>query len=124
MIRRTYHKPDVHCAAEGCTVIVGRGKMFCKDHYFALPKGLRDDLWTAWRAAMDARRECRPRLEQSETNADYQRAYQACRDYLRDAPTTDAASMSAIAYDARDFADAQISGGAPKTFHYVEGRRL
>lgn len=99
MIRRTYHKPDVLCCAEGCTVPIGRGKLFCKGHYFSLPKPLRDALWDAWRAAMAARKAMQPRVAQAALNADYQAAYQACRDHLRAVPVTSAEAMTTIAAD-------------------------
>jgi hypothetical protein len=124
MIRRTFYKPDVHCAASGCCMIVGKGQMFCKDHYFALPKALRNDLWTAWRAAMNARRGSTSVEDQLRINREYQAAYQACTEYLRTAPRTPAAAMATVAYDAREYASKELSGGQPTEFRYVEGRML
>lgn len=113
MIRRTYFKPDVVCSADGCDVPIGKGKLFCKGHYFSLPKAVRDKLWCVWRKAMEARRLMRPRLEQNALNAEYQAVFQECCDHLRGArPTTaDAMSTSAIA----------ASG---QSVTYIEGRML
>lgn len=113
MIRRTFHKHDVLCAAEGCDVPVGRGQMFCKGHYFSLPQELRDGLWAAWRAAMAARRGTTTINEQARINREYQEAYQACREHLRATPTTPAASMSTVAI---------TSSG--EQVRFVAGRRL
>ncbi|MGE4321747.1 MAG: hypothetical protein AB7E60_01805 [Sphingobium sp.] len=112
MIRRSYHKQDVHCAAEGCDMIVGRGQMFCRGHYFSLPKGLRDALWSAWRAAMNARRGETSTIEQGRINRAYQQAFQHCCEHLRRVPATSAEAMTTIAY----------ADGAPVA--YAEGRRL
>lgn len=120
MIRRTFYKPDVLCSAEGCTVPIGPGKLFCKGHYFSLPKALMD----AWRTAMDARKNMLPRVEQSRLNALYQVAFQNCCEHLRTARPTTADAMTTVAYDARDYADKVISGGAPTEFRYVDGRML
>lgn len=113
MIRRTFYKPDVLCSAEGCDVPIGKGKLFCKGHYFSLPKALRFALLDAWRAAMDARKAMRPRVEQSQLNAAYQVAFQNCCERLRTTPTTPAEAMTTVAIAA---------GGQAVT--YVEGRRL
>lgn len=113
MIRRTFTKPDVCCAAQGCSMIVGKGQMFCKDHYFALPKPLRDDLWSAWRAAMNARRGGTSLDDQLRINREYQAAYQACTEYLRAVPRTPASAMSTTAIDAHG-----------REISYVEGRML
>ncbi len=123
MMRRTFSKLDVHCAAEGCDVRIGKGKLFCKGHYFSLPKALRDRLWSAWRAAMSAYARA-PRLEQDRLNREYQQAYQDCREHLRTVRPTSAEAMTTTAYDARDFASPHIEGGAPKEFRYVAGRML
>ncbi|NML88380.1 hypothetical protein HHL26_04780 [Sphingobium sp. TB-6] len=113
MIRRTFHKHDVLCAAEGCDVPVGRGHMFCKGHYFSLPQELRDQLWAAWRAAMAARRGTTTIAEQARINRECRQAFQNCRDYLRSAPTTSAAAMATVAIAA--------SG---EQVRFVNGRRL
>ncbi|SCW61452.1 hypothetical protein SAMN02927924_01666 [Sphingobium faniae] len=110
MSARTYH---VHCAAEGCTSRIGKGQLFCKDHYFALPRALRDDLWAAWRRAMEVYRVNMTRDEQELRNRAYQDAFRACVEHLRSAPRTDAAAMSTVAIAAT---------GEPVRF--VEGRRL
>lgn len=93
MIRRSYH---VHCAAEGCSKRLNAGQLFCKDHYFSLPKALKDRLWATWRVAMNARRGTTPHSEQLAANRHYQSAFQDCCEYLRTAPKTPAASVSAI----------------------------
>lgn len=113
MIRRTFYKPDVLCSAEGCTVPLEPGKLFCLSHYRSLPKGLRDALRDAWRAAMNARRDRKPRIEQNALGAVYQVAFQACCEHLRNAPTTSAEAVSTVAIAA---------SGQPVT--YVEGRML
>ena len=55
MIRRSFYKHDVHCAADGCDVPVGRGRIYCRGHYYSLTDALRSRLWAAWRKAMGAR---------------------------------------------------------------------
>lgn len=112
MIRRTFYKPDAHCAASGCDMVIGKGQMFCKDHYYALPKPLRDDLWRTWRAAMNARRGATNVQDQLRINREYQAAYQACTEFLRNVPRTDAVVASAFAIAADGTAVA------------YEGRRL
>ncbi|MFY9350339.1 MAG: hypothetical protein WBL20_03025 [Sphingobium sp.] len=97
MIRRTFYKADVLCSAEGCDVPVGKGQLFCKGHYFSLPRALRDALWGAWRAAMNARRDCKPRVEQAAANAAYQVAFQNCCEHLRTARATTAEAMTTVA---------------------------
>lgn len=110
MIRRHYH---VHCASEGCSTRLNAGQLFCKDHYHSLPKALKDRLWAAWRAAMNARRGTTPQAEQLAANRAYQRAYQDCCEYLRSAPRTPAASMSAIGIAANG-----------EQVRFTDGRRL
>lgn len=127
MIRRSFRKHVPTCAAEGCSVIVGQGKIFCPDHYYSLPPELRKALWKAWGAAMDARKGRTLLEDQMRINREYQAAYQACWNYLLRAPRTPQQSMStvAIAADgARDYAAKRITGGAPNEFRYVYGRRL
>ena len=110
MIRRTYH---VHCAVAGCSTRLNAGQLFCKSHYFSLPKALKDDLWSSWRAAMHARRGTTPQAEQLTANREYQRAYQECCEYLRSAPKTSAAAITTVAIAADG---EQVS--------FVDGRRL
>lgn len=38
------------CPVPRCPTTIGRGKAFCKPHWFALPKPLRDQIWAAYRA--------------------------------------------------------------------------
>lgn len=113
MIRRTFYKPDVMCSADGCDVPIGKGKLFCKSHYFSLPKALRIALMDAWRAAMDARRDMLPRVEQGPLNAAYQAAFQNCCEHLRSTRPTSAEAMTTVA---------MATGG--QTVTYVEGRQL
>lgn len=112
MIRRTFYKPDVHCAASGCCMIVGKGHMFCTDHYYSLPKPLRDALWATWRAAMNARRGTTSVQDQLRINREYQAAYQACTEFLRNVPRTDA------------FVTSPVAIAADGTVVAYEGRRL
>jgi len=113
MIRRTFYKPDVPCSAEGCDVPIGKGKLFCKGHYYSLSPALRTALWNAWRAAMDARRDMLPRVEQSNLSAAYQVAFQNCCEHLRTARPTSAIAMTTTA----------IAAGG-ETVTYVGGRLL
>lgn len=113
MIRRSFHKHDVLCAAQGCDVPVGRGKIYCKGHYFSLPKPLRDRLWATWRAAMDARKGTTTQTEQARINGEYQQAFQACQEHLRSVRTTAAPSMTTVA----------IAAGGEQV-RFVNGRRL
>lgn len=110
MIRRSYH---VHCSADGCSSRLGTGQLFCKDHYFSLPRALRDRLWSAWRRAMECYRINLTRDEQEERNREYQAAFQDCREHLRGAPRTPASSMTTVA-----------TGASGEKVRFVEGRRL
>ena len=38
------------CAANFCQERVERGKLFCRDHWFDLPPGMRSAIMNAWRA--------------------------------------------------------------------------
>lgn len=98
---------DVRCGASGCQTVIGPGKLFCPDHYFALPKGMRDDLWRCWRRAREAWSGRLTIEEQGRRNAAYSDAFHAAKDYLaarRDAPV--------IAYE----------DGRP--VHYAQEQRL
>ncbi|MDT7533765.1 hypothetical protein OVY48_10045 [Sphingobium sp. SA2] len=107
MIGARHH---TRCSAERCSATITRG-WFCKDHWFAIPKSLRDAVLAAFNAATEAH--CKaPRDEQEELNRAYGRAFRECQDYLRHAPRTDALAMATIAQEA----------GAAVT--YVDGRRL
>lgn len=46
---RSYRAPAVTCAATRCGARVEKGQIFCRDHWFSLPKGLRTSLWTTFR---------------------------------------------------------------------------
>lgn len=37
------------CDAPGCSVAITRGKLMCRDHWFALPRPLREAIGSAWR---------------------------------------------------------------------------
>lgn len=113
MIRRTFYKHDVVCSAAGCDVVLHKGQLFCKGHYFSLPTALRWAMLDAWRAAREAYRLRKPRVEQNALNADYQAAFQTCCEHLRTVRPTTADAMSTIAFAA---------SGQPVT--YVEGRML
>jgi hypothetical protein len=82
MIRRSFYKHDVHCAADGCDVPVGRGRIYCKGHYYSLSDALRSRLWDAWRAAMDAQRGHTPMDKQAQANRAYHEAFLACQQQL------------------------------------------
>ncbi len=110
MIRSRHH---VHCAAEGCSVRIGRGKLFCAGHYFSLPKLLRDALWNAWRAAMNARGRDLTVAQEGAIHRDYADAFSACVDHLRTAPMTSPAAMTATAITADG-----------REVHFIEGRQL
>lgn len=110
MIRRTFYKPDVHCAASGCDMVIGKGKIFCLDHYHALPKPLKDGLWNTWRAAMNARRGTTSVDDQLRINREYQAAFQACTEYLRNAPRTPAPVISTVAIAADGKAVTYVGG--------------
>lgn len=114
MIGARHH---TRCSAERCSAQISKG-WFCKDHWFALPKGLRDAVLAAFNAARTAH--CKaPRDDQESLNRAYGIAFRACQDYLRRAPKTDALAMTA-----RAFASPVIEGGATKEFRYIDGRRL
>lgn len=38
-----------HCHATGCTVEVPPSMFMCRQHWFALPKRMRDRIWAAYR---------------------------------------------------------------------------
>lgn len=110
MTRKSYH---VHCSIEGCATRVGRGQLFCKDHYYSLPKALRDRLWSGWRNAMNAWRGRMDWQEKVAADREYWRAYNACCEYLRTAPKTPADAMATVAI-----------GADGSEVRFVEGRRL
>lgn len=119
MIGARHH---TRCSAERCSATITRG-WFCKDHWFAIPKALRETVLAAFNAARTAH--CNAaREEQEQLNRAYGVAFRDCQDYLRAAPRTDAIAMTTVAFDARDYADKALSGGAATQFTYVEGRRL
>lgn len=41
---------DRRCPYEGCPRRIGRELFACSEHWFTLPKGIRDDINRAWRA--------------------------------------------------------------------------
>jgi hypothetical protein len=112
------------CAAEGCSKPVEKFKWYCKGHYFSLPDALRGDLWRNWRAAMACYRQPVPQAEQLRRNSAYGQAFRNCQDHLRTVRETTASAMTTVAFDAREFAEKRIEGGAPKAFRYVGGRML
>ncbi len=42
-------RPARTCDAPGCAVIVPRGKLMCRDHWFAVPRPLRQAITESWR---------------------------------------------------------------------------
>ena len=109
----SWSRHDRRCCAEGCETLLEKGQLFCRDHYFSLPKPLRDRLWSAWRAAMSVYRRPVTLVEQARHNAAYQQAFQACQEHLRTAPPTPAHAMKTTAFAADG-----------KATTYVEGRML
>lgn len=82
MIRRSFYKHDAHCAADGCDVSVGRGRIYCRGHYYSLTDALRSRLWATWRRAMDARKGHTPLDKQAQANRAYHEAFLACQQHL------------------------------------------
>jgi hypothetical protein len=120
MISARHH---TKCAKEGCQTLIKRG-WFCPSHWYALPKEeLRDPLLAAFNAATAAHGRL-PREEQDRLNRAYGVLFREALELLARVPRTDAAVMSTVAYDARDYAEKRIAGGQPKEFRYVGGRRL
>ena len=37
------------CPARGCSALIPRSRAFCRDHWFQIPKPLRDAIWGAHR---------------------------------------------------------------------------
>jgi len=37
------------CPADGCEIQVEREHLMCREHWFLVPKPLRDQIWRAWR---------------------------------------------------------------------------
>lgn len=86
MIRRGFYKHEAHCAAEGCGEVVGRGRIYCRGHYYSLTDALRARLWDAWRGAMNARRGRTSLDQQSQANRAYHEAFLACQQHLSAEP--------------------------------------
>lgn len=42
---------DHTCPAKGCDRTVPRSALACRDHWFSVPKPMRDELWAAYRDA-------------------------------------------------------------------------
>jgi len=38
------------CPVCGCATLTDRSKVFCRSHWFSLPKPLRDAIWATYRA--------------------------------------------------------------------------
>jgi len=51
---RLYADRTRPCAADGCEERVRRGQLFCRDHWFALPEGLRRELIITFRDGQHA----------------------------------------------------------------------
>jgi hypothetical protein len=105
------HAP--RCSAEGCCVPLKKGQLFCADHYYALPRPMRDALWRAWRQAMENWSGKLSLAEQMRREQAYGEAFRAAVEHLRAAPPTPPIARTATATDAT---------GA--TITYVEGRML
>ena len=41
------------CPIDGCDKKVHRTKLFCRSHWYMVPKPLRDAIWAGYRAGMD-----------------------------------------------------------------------
>ncbi len=117
-MKRDTPLPPTQCAAEGCRCTITRG-WFCYEHWTAIPPKMRAAVLAAFNASRKAY--CRaPRDEQERLNKAYATAFEACQNHLRRITR----SMNPVAYDARDYADKLINGGAPTKFRYVNGRML
>lgn len=43
--------PVTHkCAAAGCGLVIDRGLLMCRDHWFMVPAPIRRAVWRGWRA--------------------------------------------------------------------------
>jgi hypothetical protein len=48
MTRRAPRPPRT-CDAPGCAIVVPRGKLMCRDHWYATPRPLRQEISAAWK---------------------------------------------------------------------------
>lgn len=64
-----------HCHATGCQLKVLTSKLFCRSHWFALPKELRDRVWATYVPGQE---------KTKQPSREYVAAVRAAQDYLRD----------------------------------------
>lgn len=43
-------RPPTLCSAPGCDVAIPRGRLMCRDHWYALPRPLRLEITASWKA--------------------------------------------------------------------------
>jgi hypothetical protein len=65
------------CHAPGCKIPVPPKMFACRKHWFALPKRLRDDIWTAYEPGQEITKD---------PSNEYLTAAHAAVEYLRAAP--------------------------------------
>ena len=58
MLRRIKQRPPSTCDAPGCDAIIPRGRLMCRDHWYAVPRPLRLEISKSWkeRRIRDGRR--------------------------------------------------------------------
>lgn len=49
MPRRIKQRPPSLCDAPGCDAIIPRGRLMCRDHWYAVPRPLRLEISKAWK---------------------------------------------------------------------------
>lgn len=63
---------DHTCHARGCDESVPPRMFMCREHWFALPKPMRDDIWSAYRPGQEQRMSPSPEyLDAARTARDY-----------------------------------------------------
>lgn len=71
-VRRAASRQDVPCACDCCSIVVEPGSAFCREHWYAIDKTLRDEMLGAHAAYR--------RLQSRENEARYQTAFFAARE--------------------------------------------
>lgn len=49
MPRRIQQRPPSTCDAPGCDTVIPRGRLMCRDHWYAVPRPLRLEISKAWK---------------------------------------------------------------------------